>query len=187
MTSPAWKKPSWPGKPLRRAPLRWGSDPGNVQRGAILAEAITDANRAAGELRVAFNAFSRSAAVQSIALTDGDLRTRVRNHARLAGLLCVVAERGGGVGPRLSDTVRLHADAVIEAIDAHVNDQRLPSYIAPRGRGEPDEPALPLWAEAPDAQQVAGDEPYRKRAPTPAPAATGRPPSGSPTSGRSLP
>src|SRR5713226_4828982 len=35
-------------------------------------------------------------------------------------------------------------------------------------RGEPYEPALPLWAEAPDAEQVADDEPGWKRGQPPA-------------------
>lgn len=103
-------------------------DVGNVQRVAAIGQSMTDATRTASEMRAAFNGFSRSATVQRIGLTDSDLRTRVRNHMRLAGLLCVVAEQGGTVGVQLSETVRRHADAVLDAIDAHVNGQQLPSY-----------------------------------------------------------
>lgn len=38
-------------------------------------------------LRVAFNLFAQTAAVQAIALTDGDLRSRVRTHTELVGRL----------------------------------------------------------------------------------------------------
>jgi hypothetical protein len=88
--------------------------------------------------------------VQSIALTDDDLRTRVQNHVLLASFLCVVAERGGGAGPQLADTVRRHADAVIEAIDAHVNGQRLPGYTAPRLEASKAEDLL-NWKPQPEA------------------------------------
>lgn len=100
----------------------------NVQRAAAIGQSMTDAARAVSELRGAFNEFSRSSIVQCIGLTDDNLRARVRDHARLAGLLCSVAENGGVPGPLLSETVQRHADAVLDAIDAHVNGRSLPRY-----------------------------------------------------------
>jgi hypothetical protein len=80
------------------------------------------------ELRAAFNTFSGTAAVQSIALTDSALRTRVRRHAELLARIATLAESVPAGAAALVPTARLHADAVIEALDAHYNDAALPSY-----------------------------------------------------------
>jgi hypothetical protein len=79
-------------------------------------------------LRAAFNAFSRSAAVQSIALTDSALRQRVRRHVELLARIAAFAEGTPDNAALLMPTARRHADAVIEALDAHYNDAALPSY-----------------------------------------------------------
>lgn len=79
-------------------------------------------------LRAAFNAFSRTAAVQSIALTGSTLRERVRRHIELVARVATIAETNPTGAAALVPTARRHADAVIEALDAHYNDAALPSY-----------------------------------------------------------
>ena len=88
---------------------------------------------AAGEsslvaLRAAFNAFSRTAAVQSIALSDSALRQRVRRHVELLARVATIAESTPANAAALVPTARRHASAVIEAVDAHCNDAALPWY-----------------------------------------------------------
>jgi len=79
-------------------------------------------------MRAAFNAFSRTAAVQSLALTDSALRQRVRRHVELLARVATVAETAPPGARALVMTARRHADAVIEALEAHCNDAALPSY-----------------------------------------------------------
>jgi hypothetical protein len=79
-------------------------------------------------LRAAFNAFSRTAAVQSIALTEGTLSRRVRRHVELLARVAHVAQDAPAGAKALVETARRHADAVIEALEAHCNDAALPSY-----------------------------------------------------------
>lgn len=79
-------------------------------------------------LRAAFNTFSRTAAVQSIALTDSALRQRVRMHVELLARIATVAETAPVGARALSATRRRNADAVIESLEAHFNDAALPSY-----------------------------------------------------------
>jgi hypothetical protein len=76
----------------------------------------------------AFNAFSRSVAIQSLALTDDELRSRVRAHQTFVGVLGTLARQGGASAPPLADRVRKHADVVLDAISAHVHGNPLPSY-----------------------------------------------------------
>ncbi len=75
-----------------------------------------------------FNAFSRSVAIQSLALTDDELRSRVRAHQTFVGVLGTLARQGGTSAPPLADRVRKHADVVLDAISAHVHGNPLPSY-----------------------------------------------------------
>lgn len=79
-------------------------------------------------LRAAFNAFSRTAAVQSIALTESTLRNRVRRHVELLARIATLSETAAGSVGGLVPTARRHADAVIEALDAHYNGAALPTY-----------------------------------------------------------
>jgi hypothetical protein len=69
------------------------------------------------ELRAAFNAFSRTVAVQSIAVTDSAVRQRVRRHVELIARVVTRAESSPASGVALILTARRHADAVIEAFD----------------------------------------------------------------------
>ena len=75
-----------------------------------------------------FNAFSRGVAIESLALTDDELRSRVRAHQTFVGVLGKLAQQGGTAGPPLAGQVRRHADVVLDAIAAHVHGQPLPPY-----------------------------------------------------------
>jgi hypothetical protein len=66
--------------------------------------------------------------VQSTVLTDSALRQRVRRHVELLARVATFAESAPANGAALVPTARLHADAVIEALDAQYNDAALPSY-----------------------------------------------------------
>jgi hypothetical protein len=112
-------------------------------------------------LRTAFNVFSRTAAVQSIALTESTLRERVRRHIELVARVATLAETNPTGAAALVPTARRHADAVIEALDAHYNDAALPSY---RPLPLEDAAALLTWPSAaaqgngqPLAESPAGD------------------------------
>jgi hypothetical protein len=90
---------------------------------------------AAGEsdgvaLRVAFNVFAQTVAVQGIALTDSDLRDRLRNHTEFVATLASMAGRPK-IEAVMVKPVRRHADALISALEAHVNDAPLPAYRPP--------------------------------------------------------
>jgi hypothetical protein len=78
----------------------------------------------------AFNAFSRSVAIQSLALTDDELRSRVRAHQTFVSVLGTLARQGGTSASPLADRVRKHADVVLDAISAHVHGNPLPPYQA---------------------------------------------------------
>lgn len=80
------------------------------------------------ELRAAFNAFSRAAEVQSTALTDRVLRNRVRRHIELLARVAGFAQSTPAGATALIPTARLHAGAVIEALDAQYNNAALPPY-----------------------------------------------------------
>ncbi len=66
--------------------------------------------------------------MQSIALSDSALRQRVRRHVELLAQAATIAESTPASGAALVPTARRHANAVIEALDAHCNDAALPSY-----------------------------------------------------------
>lgn len=104
----------------------------------------------------AFNAFSRTVAIQSLALTDRELRARVRAHQTLVGVLGTIAAQGGTSGPPLAGQVRKHADVVLDTIAAHVHGSPFPPY-------EPlpldNAGALMQWTQGPaTAPQDAGHE-----------------------------
>jgi hypothetical protein len=115
-------------------------------------------------LRAAFNAFSTTATVQSIAVTDSAVRQRVRRHVELLVRVAILAETAPGTADALIPTARRHAGAVIEALQAHYNDAALPSY-----RPLPMEDATGLLAWQPTAVQGNGQ---------PAPGGTVAPPGG---------
>ena len=98
-------------------------------------------------LREAFNIFSRIATIQSMALTDDTLRQRVRTHTELVVRLAA----GAGSTPSaaaFTGTVRRHADALIGALEAHVNGNSLPAYQPPPLN---DAAGLITWQPAPQA------------------------------------
>jgi hypothetical protein len=79
-------------------------------------------------LRSAVNAFSRTAAVQSIALTDDPLRQRVRAHMQLLARVSLLAEQSAAGGVALSESARRHTDAMVEALESHYHGDALPPY-----------------------------------------------------------
>ena len=81
-------------------------------------------------LRAAISAFSRTAEVQSMALTDDTLRQRVRTHLVL---LRTVANGAGmrNPGHDMPGAARRDADAVIAALQAHYSGTPLPPYELP--------------------------------------------------------
>ena len=127
-------------------------DVGNVQRGAAIGQSMTDVTRATAGMRAAATEFGQVAAVQGLALTDGDLASRVVSHIRLVAFLCRFAEQSGTAGPQLSDTVQRHAQAVVDAIEAHVNGRPLPGYapLPPLEVSRAQE--IVGWKERPDAE-----------------------------------
>jgi hypothetical protein len=84
-------------------------------------------------LTAEFNATARNIVVQSMALIDPAVRVRVQIHAQLAGRLVAVAQSSVGSPFPASMMIpeRRHADAVIAALEAHVQDQVLPAYRPP--------------------------------------------------------
>lgn len=82
-------------------------------------------------LRAAFNAFSKTAAVQSMALTDAALRQRVRAHVELLARVATLAEKSAAGGVALAEPARRHTEAVIGAFDAHCNGAASPPYQPP--------------------------------------------------------
>jgi hypothetical protein len=78
------------------------------------------------ELERAFNDFSRSVAVQSLSLTDDDLRVRLRAHRELVHLLAYLASTDQVSAAALVDTVGKHTDALFDALSAHIAGTPLP-------------------------------------------------------------
>jgi hypothetical protein len=110
-------------------------------------------------LRAAFNTFSRTAAVQSIAVTDSVVRQRVRRHVELLARVATLAETQPPAAAELIPTSRCHTDAVIDALTAHYNDAALPAY---RPLPLEDAVALLAWHSPPaegDSQRAAGVAP----------------------------
>jgi hypothetical protein len=69
-------------------------------------------------LRAAFNVFSTTATVQSIAVTDSAVRSRVRRHVELLVRVAILAESAPDLAAGLIPAARRHASAVIEALEA---------------------------------------------------------------------
>jgi hypothetical protein len=92
------------------------------------------ANAHSPSLWKAANDFAATAGPALTAIDDSDLAERVKNHRALARIV------GGGLGPppqtsmpseKVVSAFRLHQDAVHEALEAHVKENKLPSYSAP--------------------------------------------------------
>ena len=94
----------------------------------------------------AFNGFSRSVAIQGLALTDDELHSRVRAHQIFVGVLGKLAQQGSTSAPPLAEQVRKHADVVLDAISAHVHGNLLPAY---QPLPLSDAVALMQWTPAP--------------------------------------
>lgn len=110
-------------------------------------------------LRTAFNIFSRAVSVQSIALTEVALASRVRTHVLLTGRLAAITDQTS-TSKALIPTVRRHTDAVIESLQAHFNDAPLPPYRAP---SLDNAAALIAWARAPGPPPNPPPPPQQRR------------------------
>jgi len=95
------------------------------------------------ELKAAFNVFSRTAAVQSLAVTDDVLRGRVRTHQTLVGYTCSFAERGVTAAEQLAEKCLANGDTLLDALSAHVHGKALPPYNPPPLQ---DTKALVAWS-----------------------------------------
>lgn len=94
-------------------------------------EAVADASPP--RLAVASNDFAQAITPKLTWLTDSELQERVVNHRSLG-----VAVGVGGTPnvmrvppPGLVDALRRHAEALLEALDAHINGKPLPAYSKP--------------------------------------------------------
>jgi hypothetical protein len=81
-------------------------------------------------LRAEFETFSSTAAIQAIALTDDELRQRVRNYTEN---LSYATNAAGAptFGRPMVDPARRHGEAVIAALEAHYRGDPLPPYNQP--------------------------------------------------------
>lgn len=67
-------------------------------------------------------------------LSDPAVADRVRDHAGVMSTLAAVAKRSADPPLRVAGGVSRHADAVIEALQAHIAGEPLPAYHAPDWR-----------------------------------------------------
>jgi hypothetical protein len=109
---------------------------------ALLARASNKIS--ADDLPQAFNTFSRTATMQSIPITNDDLRSRIRGHLALALSSTLYADDPQQLSPRV-ERLRTNGGAICDAIDAYYNDKPLPVYPGPRG---PESPAREPGATA---------------------------------------
>jgi hypothetical protein len=83
------------------------------------------------DLKAAFNVFSRTVAMQSLAVSDDVLRGRVRTHQTLVGYTCSFAERGVAATAQLAEKCLANGDTLLDALSAHVHGKALPPYTPP--------------------------------------------------------
>lgn len=96
---------------------------------ALLARSEGDIT--ASQLDVAYNSFAQTAALQSIPISDVDLRQRIRNQIELVFPLTNHNTAQATLAQKV-ESLRQHGDAVRLAITAHYNDEPLPAYTDPR-------------------------------------------------------
>ena len=116
----------------------------------VLAEAFLA--RAADEITTldmekAFNAFSRIVYMQIIAITDPQVRERIRNHERLA----LAYGRFGDDRQKLAEyasRLHIHGESMTAALEAHYANAPLPPYQGPpAGDGD----AILAWEPSSEA------------------------------------
>ncbi len=95
---------------------------------AFLARVAED--RGKNELNQAVNAFTITASIQSMVITDPQVRERVRNHYLLSFELDELASRPRDLSLYVP-ALRHPAAAMVDALDAHVDNRPLPAYQAP--------------------------------------------------------
>jgi hypothetical protein len=99
----------------------------------VLEEALLDrahGKNAANDLHKAFNAFSRTAAMQCIPVTDEELRRRIRGHINLALSSTLYADNPEQLSTKVQ-RLQTNGAEIAESIDAHYNDKPLPAYSGP--------------------------------------------------------
>jgi hypothetical protein len=104
------------------------------------------------ELTAAFNVFSRTLAVQGLAVTDDVLRGRVRTHQTLVGYTCSFAERDVAAAAQLAEKCLANGDTLLDALSAHVHGKTLPPYSPPPLS---DAKALVVWSPTAASSGVA--------------------------------
>lgn len=96
---------------------------------ALLARSAGDITPS--QLDAAYNSFAQTATLQSIPISDADLRQRIRNHIELVFPLTDHSTTQATLAQRV-ESLREHGDAIRLAITAHYNDEPLPAYTDPR-------------------------------------------------------
>ncbi len=93
-----------------------------------------------------FNTFSAATTTELPFIADDQVCARVLAHVRLCGSLLHIAPTAPPPKPVLA-AVRRHADAVTEALEAHIREKPLPSYtpLPLNPSGAPDVKALMAW------------------------------------------
>lgn len=91
--------------------------------------------RAAGanapaDLHQAFNAFSKTATTQSIAITDAEVRRWIQKTIQLAFSFTLYANEPSRL-QQIVEALRQYGDAMREAIAAHYNDLPIPAFADP--------------------------------------------------------
>jgi hypothetical protein len=85
----------------------------------------------ADSLASGFNAFSITTNAEAPMLTDEQVSTRLHNHVDFVFRFTGIASSARLKPDPLVPALRLHADAVTDALTAHVRGQPLPPYKAP--------------------------------------------------------
>jgi len=100
----------------------------------------------AAEAATTFNTFSAATTTELPFIVDDQVCVRVLAHLELCGPLIQIAAAKLPPADVLR-AVRRHADAVVEALEAHIRDKPLPSYVPLplNPSGAPDVKALISW------------------------------------------
>jgi hypothetical protein len=112
----------------------------------VFATLLADHRVGIADAATAFNTFSTAATTELPFITDDQARSRVSAHVELCHFLISVAATSPPPRPVL-EAVRRHADAITEALDAHIRGTPLPRYtrIPTNSLGVPDVAALIAW------------------------------------------
>jgi hypothetical protein len=112
----------------REAAMAIAGAVGEMEVAIVAWQAEPDGQEKIAALMAAFNMFSMSVAIQSLALTDDDLRSRVRAHQTFVGVLGRQARADSSTALLIVGQVRKHTDELLDALGAHVHGTALPPY-----------------------------------------------------------